>query len=137
MNDYYQFKEDIKKLLKAWNDIIKPHIEKGKEYGETNTRKYIIDPILEALNWVDDGSKKIVDNEFSIKHPTGTGSADYALKVRSANELNRTCRIFYPTSLIRGAIKICRNLMSPMSMAYPSLKCKYHNIFQLSWRLQF
>ena len=81
MNDYFEFKHEIKKIVDAWKKTIKPHIETNGEYGETNTRKYIIDPILNALNWVDDGSKTIVDNEFSIKHQTGTGSADYALKV--------------------------------------------------------
>lgn len=81
MNDYYEFKNKIQELVKAWNTIIKPGIEESGQYGETNTRKYLIDPILDALNWVDDGSKKIIDNEFSVKHKTGTGSADYALKV--------------------------------------------------------
>lgn len=81
MNDYFEFKKKIQELVKAWNNVIKPGIEESGQYGETNTRKYLLDPVLEALNWVDDGSKKIIDNEFSIKHKTGTGSADYALKV--------------------------------------------------------
>ena len=82
MNDYYEFKKKIQDLVKAWNNVIKPGIEESGQYGETNTRKYLIDPVLDALNWVDDGSKKIVDNEFAVKHKTGTGSADYALKVK-------------------------------------------------------
>lgn len=81
MNDYFEFKKKIHELVKAWNNVIKPGIKESGQYGETNTRKYLIDPILDALNWVDDGSKKIIDNEFSVKHKTGTGSADYALKV--------------------------------------------------------
>jgi type I restriction-modification system DNA methylase subunit len=81
MNDYFEFKKKIQELVKAWNTVIKPGIDESGQYGETNTRKYLIDPILDALNWVDDGSKKIIDNEFSVKHKTGTGSADYALKV--------------------------------------------------------
>jgi adenine-specific DNA-methyltransferase len=81
MNDYHQFRDKIRELVSRWKKEIKPGIEEQGQYGETNTRKYIIDPVLEALNWVDDGSKKTVDNEFAVKHKTGTGSADYALKV--------------------------------------------------------
>jgi type I restriction-modification system DNA methylase subunit len=87
MNDFHQFRDKIRELVKAWKTEIQPTIEKTGQYGETNTRKYLIDPILEALNWVDDGSKKIVDNEFSIRHATGTGSADYALKVNNVPKI--------------------------------------------------
>jgi len=81
MNDFFQFRNEIRDLAKAWKTIISPGIEESGQYGETNTRKYLIDPILKALNWIDDGSKTVVDNEFAIKHKTGTGSADYALKI--------------------------------------------------------
>jgi len=81
MNDFNQFRDKISELVNVWKKVIEPEINKSGQYGETNTRKYLIDPILEALNWVDDGSKKVIDNEFAIKHKTGTGSADYALKI--------------------------------------------------------
>ena len=81
MNDFNQFKDKVNELVRVWKTVIKPGIEESGQYGETNTRKYLIDPILDALNWIDGGSKKIVDNEFAVKHKTGTGSADYALKV--------------------------------------------------------
>lgn len=87
MNDINQFRERVRELIEIWKKSIKPHIEEAGEYGETNTRKYLIDPILEALNWVDDGSKKIIDNEFAVKHKTGTGSADYALKVNEVPKI--------------------------------------------------
>jgi len=87
MNDYHQFRDKIKKLVQTWKKVIKPGIGESGKYGETNTRKYLIDPVLEALNWVDDGSKKIVDNEFAVKHRTGTGSADHALKVNNVPKI--------------------------------------------------
>lgn len=87
MNDFNQFKDKVRELVNAWNKVIKPGIEESSQYGETNTRRYLIDVILEALNWVDDGSKKIVDNEFAVKHKTGTGSADYALKINGVPKI--------------------------------------------------
>lgn len=80
MNNYSKFKEQIKELVSNWKSIIEPGINEQKQYGEENTKDNLIDPVLNALNWKDDGSKNIVDKEFSIKHKTGSGSADYALK---------------------------------------------------------
>ena len=87
MNDFHQFRDKVRELVQIWKKTVKPGIEESGQYGETNTRKYLIDPILEALNWVDDGSKKIIDNEFAVKHKTGTGSADYALKINGVPKI--------------------------------------------------
>ena len=87
MNNFHQFRDKIRELVQIWKKTIKPGIEEQGTYGEENTKDNLIDPVLEALNWVDDGSKKIVDKEFAVKHKTGTGSADYALKVNGVPKI--------------------------------------------------
>ena len=81
MQDIHSTRRKVKELVDAYNQIIKPHIKEKKKYGETNTRKNLIDRLLEALNWVDPGDKSVVDNEFYVKGKKGFGTADYALKV--------------------------------------------------------
>ncbi|MBU3897075.1 MAG: N-6 DNA methylase [Nanoarchaeota archaeon] len=102
MNDFNQFKITMKEIVDNWKKNIKPGIEEQGKYGETNTRKYLIDPVLNALNWVDDGSKKIIDNEFSIKHKTGIGNADYALKIDNVPKILIEAKDVIIKDLING-----------------------------------
>jgi len=69
--------QKIRKIQEKYREEIKPNEEK---YGEENTKKDLIIPILQILNW-DTESKTEVDAEFCIKNIRSSGSADYALKI--------------------------------------------------------